>query len=78
MSWKTIWAKWKGDVEVEQTGEHAGKSIEQLQSEKSSLKKRQETYKKNHDGKADPKLTEQMREIDFAIRAKRNWKGDAK
>jgi hypothetical protein len=66
--------KWSGDAEIEHTGEHASKSVEQLRKEASSLKKRQEAHKKNNDGKADPEITEQLREVNFAIRAKTGWK----
>lgn len=71
-------AKWSGDVEIEQTGEHAGKSIAELQKQKSSLKKRQEAHKKSHDGKADSEISKKLKEVNFAIRAKRGWKGGAK
>lgn len=66
--------KWKGDVEIEKTGEHAGKSVEQLRKQAANLKKRQESYKKEHGGETSAEITEKLREINFAIRAKTGWK----
>ena len=70
-----ILEKWKGDVKINSTGEHASKSISQLMSEVSNLKKKQESLEKQGK-KADPESTKMIRELQFAIRAKRGkWKG---
>jgi hypothetical protein len=53
--------KWAKDVEVEKTGEHAGKSIAQLKKEIHALR-----------GK--PGNKEKMGELLFALRAKEGWK----
>ena len=65
--------KWDEDVKVKHTGEHAGKTIEELNDELSVLKKRSKKYQ--DEGKDVPKsIIDQEQEINFAIRAKRNWK----
>jgi hypothetical protein len=56
-----LFEKWKKDVEVKATGEHAGKSIQQLKDEIKALK-----------GK--PGNKEKMGELLFALRAKQGWK----
>ena len=61
--------KWKGDVEIEQTGEHASKSVAQLRKEVANLKKKQENNEE-----ADPNITKEIKERNFAIRAKTGWK----
>jgi hypothetical protein len=53
--------KWKDDVEIKQTGEHADKSIAQLKKEIEALR-----------GK--PGNKEKMGELLFALRAKQGWK----
>lgn len=53
--------KWGKDVEIHQTGEHAGKTIAQLKNEIKALR-----------GK--PGNKEKMGELLFALRAKQNWK----
>lgn len=53
--------KWKKDVEIQSTGQHAGKSIAQLKAEIEKLK-----------GK--PGNKEKMGELLFALRAKQGWK----
>ena len=53
--------KWAKKVEIEKTGEHAGKSVEQLKKEIGGLK-----------GKEGSK--EQMGELLFALRSKTGWK----
>lgn len=61
--------KWSGDAKIKQTGEYSGKSIEELEKMKGSLMKKKD--------RTDAE-TKKVRQINFAIRAKRNWKGDAK
>jgi|TARA_R100001129_G_C5230551_1_gene222415 hypothetical protein len=57
--------KWKGDVEIEQTGEWAGKTLDQLRKRKNTLMDKEERT---------PEEQEEVREINFAIRAKTGWK----
>lgn len=64
-----IQEKWEGDAKVEQTGEYSGKTVEELKKMRSGLK-----AKKERSAAESTKL----RQINFAIRAKRNWKGGAK
>jgi hypothetical protein len=69
--------KWKGDVEVEKTGEYADMTIEEINSAIKKLKKQNEKYKE--DGKKVPqKNREKMSELYFAKRAKQGWKGKGK
>jgi len=53
--------KWKDDVDIKKTGEHADKTIEQLKKEIEALR-----------GK--PGNKEKMGELIFALRAKQGWK----
>lgn len=53
--------KWEKKVEIKKTGEHAGKSVDQIKSEIAGLK-----------GK--PGNKEKMGELLFALRAKGGWK----
>jgi len=73
VDYKSMNEKWKDDVKVKHTGEHSGKTIEELESELSSLKKRSKKYQES--GKDVPKsIIDQEQEINFAIRAKKHWK----
>jgi len=73
IDYKSMNEKWDEKVKVKHTGEHAGKTIDELESELSSLKKRSKKYQ--DEGKDVPKsIIDQEQEINFAIRAKRNWK----
>jgi len=58
---EVISEKWEQDVKIKSTGEHAGKSINQLKKEIESLKGR-------------PGNKEKMGELLFALRAKQGWK----
>jgi hypothetical protein len=58
---KYLGEKWKKDVDIKSTGEHKGKTIEQLKKEIEALK-----------GKSGNK--EKMGELLFALRAKQGWK----
>ena len=58
--------KWKGDPEIKQTGEYADKSVEELCSMKKGLMDKKERSKQEQ---------EKVREINFALRSKRGWKG---
>jgi len=53
--------KWKKNVKIHSTGEHAGKSIKQLKDEIKALR-----------GK--PNNKEKMGELLFALRSKQGWK----
>ena len=57
--------KWKGDAEIEQTGEWSGKTVAQLRKRKKQLMDKEERTKAEQD---------EVREINFAIRAKTGWK----
>jgi hypothetical protein len=69
--------KWKGDVEVEKSGEYSDMSIEEIDSAIKKLKKQNEKFQE--DGKKVPqKNREKMSELYFAKRAKQGWKGKGK
>lgn len=77
---KTGWikeAKWNEKTEVSESekGKWTNYSIKELISKRDHAKQQQETYKSKHDGKADPDLTSKLRELNFAIRAKRSKGG---
>jgi len=67
-----ITEKWKGDAKIKKTGEHANKSVEQIDAEIASLKEKQKAITKST-GKADPDITDQLRELYFAKRSKQGW-----
>ena len=58
---KYLGEKWSKKVEIKHTGEHEGKTIEQLKKEIEALK-----------GK--PGNKEKMGELIFALRSKQGWK----
>ena len=60
--------KWAGDAKVEPTGQYADKNIEELKSMLAKLKK-SGPHKEGSPG------FKKMRQIMFAIRAKKGWKG---
>lgn len=65
--------KWNEDVKIKKTGEHADKTIDELEDELKNLKRKSARYQK--EGNTVPKkIKEKESEINFAIRAKRNWK----
>jgi len=66
------WGKETNVPESEQ-GKWTNYSVEELRSKVSKAKEQQEKYKKAHEGKADSKLTEKIRELNFAIRANTGW-----
>lgn len=69
--------KWKGDVEVEHTGEYSDMSIEELNSAITKLKKQNEKFKE--EGKNVPQKNKtKMSQLYFAKRAKQGWKGKGK
>lgn len=72
-----ITEKWKGDVEVEQTGEYADMTIEEIDSAIKKLKKRNAELKRL--GKKVPSSSrEKMGQLYFAKRAKKDWPGKGK
>lgn len=65
-------AKWDKETKPEQPGKWTNYSKEELIKKRDAAKKRQQ--KRKEDGKkADPKDTELLRELNFAIRAKGDW-----
>jgi hypothetical protein len=60
--------KWSGDAEVKSTGQYAGKSVAELKSALSKLK----ASGPHHEGTPENK---RMKQLMFAIRAKKDWKG---
>lgn len=60
--------KWAGDAKIKQTGQYADKTIEELQKMRSKLK-----ASGPHD--EDSKEAKKLRQINFAIRSKKDWKG---
>ena len=68
-------AKWgkKDVVNPSEKGKYEGRSQESLRSQLSSLKEKQEAYKKKHDGKAKQEYTDTIRELEFALRSKTGW-----
>lgn len=68
----TINEKWEGDVKVKSTGEHAGKTVQQLKSELDTLKNKSKGYQ-DKGQKVPQSIIDQEREILFAIRAKKGW-----
>lgn len=65
--------KWKGDVKVKKTGEHAGKTVAELKTQLSNLKDRSKAYQERGE-RVPKKIIEKEAEIKFAIRAKQGWK----
>lgn len=61
--------KWKGDADVKATGEWSKHTVAELEKKAEALRK-----KKDHTAAE----TKRLKQINFAIRAKRNWKGGAK
>tara|TARA_Y100001937_G_scaffold122975_1_gene185069 strand:- start:2717 stop:3214 length:498 start_codon:yes stop_codon:yes gene_type:complete len=57
--------KWKGDAEIEQTGEWSDMTVAQLKKRRKALMDKEERTKAEQ---------EEVREINFAIRAKTGWK----
>ena len=74
---KEMKEKWKGDVEVEQTGEYSDMTIEELNSAIKKLKSKNEKTKE-----AGKKVSQEdrtkMSQLYFAKRAKQGWKGKGK
>jgi len=57
--------KWKGNTEIEQTGEWSDMTVAQLKKKRKTLMDKEERTKAEQD---------EVREINFAIRAKTGWK----
>ena len=64
--------KWAGDPKIKQLDKYGKEemTMDQLESQLATTHDRQDSYKKKHYGKADPKLTKKLRQINFAIRAR--------
>jgi hypothetical protein len=69
--------KWKGDVDVEQTGEYVDMSISELDAAIKKLKNQNEKYKEEGKKVPDSNKTK-MSQLYFAKRAKQGWKGKGK
>jgi len=70
---KKVDEKWGKDVKIKSTGEHAGKTIEQINKELEALKKRSEKYQEKGE-KVPEEIKEKEAELNFAKRSKQNWK----
>jgi hypothetical protein len=69
--------KWKGDVKVKKTGEHAGKSISDINSRLKALKDLSQSYQDKGE-RVPKKLKEKISELYFAKRSKKGWPGKGK
>jgi hypothetical protein len=69
--------KWKGDVKVKKTGEHAGKSISDIDSRIKALKDLSQSYQEKGE-RVPKKLKEKISELYFAKRSKKGWPGKGK
>lgn len=69
--------KWKGNVKVKKTGEHAGKSISDIDARIKALKDLSQSYQ-NKGERVPKKLKEKMSELYFAKRSKKGWPGKGK
>lgn len=69
--------KWKGDVEVEKTGEYSDMSIEDLNSAIKKQKAKNDKTKESGKKVSDSDKTK-MSQLYFAKRAKQGWKGKGK
>ena len=66
---ESVTEKWAGDVKIRKTGKWAGKTIAELQKRANALRKKET--------RTDSESSE-LKQINFAIRSKRDWKGDTK
>ena len=66
---ESVTEKWAGDTKIKKTGQWAGKTIAELQKLASALRKKESRT---------PAEQSKLKQINFAIRSKRNWKGDTK
>ena len=66
---ESVTEKWAGDTKIRKTGKWAGKTIAQLQKRANALRKKET--------RTDAESSE-LKQINFAIRSKRDWKGGAK
>jgi hypothetical protein len=69
--------KWKGNVKVKKTGEHAGKSISDIDSRIKALKDLSQSYQDKGE-RVPKKLKEKMSELYFAKKSKKGWPGKGK
>ena len=65
--------KWKKEVKIKSTGEHADKTIAEINKEISALKKDNDKYQEKGEHVPE-KNKEKMSELLFAKRAKQGWK----
>jgi len=72
---KFVNEKWSGDVKVKQTGEHAGKTIAEINKEITALKDKHAAAKEKDKGyKVSDTDRTKMSQLLFAKRAKKHWK----
>ncbi len=66
---ESVTEKWAGDTKIKKTGQWAGKTIAELQKLASALRKKESRT---------PAEQSRLKQINFAIRSKRDWKGGTK
>jgi hypothetical protein len=66
---ESVTEKWAGDTKIKKTGQWAGKTIAELQKLASALRKKESRT---------PAEQSKLKQINFAIRSKRDWKGGTK
>lgn len=71
-NWLQVEAKWGKKVDIEQPGKWTRTNLGELKKKRNAAKKRQQK-RKEQGKKANPKDTELLRELNFAIRAKTGW-----
>ena len=69
--------KWESDVKVKKTGEHAKKSISDIDLRIKALKDLSQSYQEKGE-RVPKKLKEKMSELYFAKRSKKGWPGKGK
>jgi hypothetical protein len=63
--------KWDKEVKIKKTDEYSGKTIDELESMLQNLKDRSKTYQDKNE-KVPDEIKKKERQINFAIRSKRN------
>ena len=66
---ESVTEKWAGDTKIKKTGQWAGKTIAELQKLARALRKKESRT---------PAEQSKLKQINFAIRSKRDWKGGTK
>ena len=68
-----ITEKWDNEAKIKKTDEYSGKTIDELESMLQKLKDRSKTYQDKNE-KVPEEIKKKEKQINFAIRAKKNWK----